>query len=195
MTIDTLVRDYGPRLERLCARVAGEPDLAKDAYQESLLQMHRALPRFDGRSSLYTWAFRIALNVSLNAVRGNQRRNARLGEPSRPLQSSDDPDVSCVRTFRARIVEEALRRLPAAHRVALTLHDLEEMPATEVAAALAITPVAVRQRVSRARRALRAMIAEEFGRRRLAVDGIEDVACVSGLFAETTDNGFAASAS
>jgi RNA polymerase sigma-70 factor (ECF subfamily) len=76
--------------------------------------------------------------------------------------------------------------LPEGQRLALTLHDLEEMTAPETAAALGIPVTAVKARVHRARRRLRERIAREFAARGVEIEAIETIGCVSGLFERPT---------
>ena len=189
---EQFVSESGRRLEALCRRVTGDEELGRDAYQEALLQINASLPRFDGKSSLYTWAFRITLNVALNVQRSARRRDAHVTREEAAASvavavaettAEGNPDVGCVQSFRARIVEEALLRLPDAQRIALTLHDLEEMTAAEVASLLAINANAVKQRVHRARGALREVLEREFRARGVAIEALDSIGCVSGLFA------------
>jgi RNA polymerase sigma-70 factor (ECF subfamily) len=171
--------EYEPRLLAVSRRLVRSEDEARDAVQESLIQIDRSLPRFEGGSSLYTWAFRIAVNVCLNLQRG-LRANATHVELDAEAESAEpDPDTMCVQTFRASVVERAMRRLPDAQRVALALCDLEEMTAPEAAAVLGIDANAVKARVRRGRAALRELIAQEYRRRGVNVDNLGAITCVS----------------
>lgn len=181
---------HGARLATACRRLVRRQDDAEDALQEVLVQVDRGLPGFRGEATLYTWAFRIAVNVCVNrhrTLRDRAHHVALEDEEGRLVASpgqGGDPDVSCVTAFRVWLVEQALLSLPEGQRRALTLHDLEEMTAAETGALLGIDANAVKQRVHRGRRALRERIAREFAARGLAIDDLGALGCVSGLFEE-----------
>lgn len=190
---------YGARLAAACRRLTGNAADGEDALQEVLIQVDRGLAGFRGEADPYTWAFRIAVHVCLNRRRGLRARavHVDLDDAGDALTAGPseggDPDGSCATTFRAWVVERALLDLPAGQRQALTLHDLEEMTAAETGALLGIDANAVKQRVHRGRKALRERIAREFARRGVAIDAVESMGCVSGLFSETLAGGEPAS--
>ena len=70
---EVVVRTYQGDLYRLAYRFTRNMEDAKDLAQEAFLRAYRALSRFDGRSSLYTWLYRITLNLCLNHRRGKPR--------------------------------------------------------------------------------------------------------------------------
>lgn len=70
---EVVVRTYQGDLYRLAYRFTRNMEDAKDLAQQAFLRAYRALPRFDGRSSLYTWLYRITLNLCLNHRRGKPR--------------------------------------------------------------------------------------------------------------------------
>jgi RNA polymerase sigma-70 factor (ECF subfamily) len=71
LTVESIVKDLGTRLFNLAYRICGDEFLAEDLLQESLLQIHKALPSFRGESSAHTWAYKITLNTCLKRSRGN----------------------------------------------------------------------------------------------------------------------------
>ena len=83
--LDDLLRRNQPRLWAVCRRLTGSDADADDAAQDALVAIVRALPSFDGRSRFATWAYRIAVNASLDELRRRRRRP----EPGLP----GDPDV------------------------------------------------------------------------------------------------------
>src|SRR5690606_4783094 len=123
-------------------RLTGSVADGEDAWQETMIQVDRALPSFRGESALSTWAFRIATHVCLNRRRGLAARATHVdletgaAEIAAAPADGGDPDAGCVSSFRAWVVEKALLALPEGQRAALTLHDLEEMTAAETGAVL-----------------------------------------------------------
>src|SRR4029453_15245487 len=79
-----LVEAHRQELHAPCSRMLGSVHDAEDALQEALLRAWRGLPRFEGRSSLRSWLYRIATNTCLNAIRSTARRAP--AEPTPPIQ-------------------------------------------------------------------------------------------------------------
>ncbi|MBI40007.1 MAG: RNA polymerase subunit sigma-70 [Leptospiraceae bacterium] len=150
------IKEYQTRLYNLCFRMLGNYDDAIDALQESYVQIDRSLPGFKRQSSLYTWAYRVSLNVILNFRKKRSNHNARhsgqeMPEISRP---EDDPDKMCEEKYRKYLVHQALQKLPRAQRCPLIMHDLDGFSFAEIAEAVQSTPGAVKVKVFRARKTL-----------------------------------------
>jgi RNA polymerase sigma-70 factor (TIGR02960 family) len=169
-----LVETHRRPLHLHCYRMVGSVQDAEDLVQETLLSAWRGLGAFNGEAQLRTWLYRIATNVSLNALRTRSRRprTARADPP--PVEPShvgepDDvepyPDALLDRSAEpaARYEERetvelafvaALQRLPARQRAVLVLRDVLGFRATEVARTLDTTVVAVNSALQRARAAV-----------------------------------------
>jgi RNA polymerase sigma-70 factor (ECF subfamily) len=160
-----------------CYRMLGSVSDAEDQVQETLIRAWRSYERFEGRSSLRTWLYRIATNVCLRALENRARRPlpSGLGAPSpdadRPL-AADQAEVPWLEPFPdtllrsdpadpASIVESrantrlaliaALQYLPARQRAVLILRDVLQWRAVEVAELLGTTTTAVNSALQRAR--------------------------------------------
>jgi RNA polymerase sigma-70 factor (ECF subfamily) len=161
----------------------GSVDDADDALQEILVRAWRGLPRFEGRSSLRTWLYRIATNACLNRL---ERRPARTvpfdfgpaagaGEgPGELLDESlwlgpypdrflaDEEAGPEAAALRAESVElafvAALQRLPARARAVLILRSVLDYPAQETADMLGISVAAANSTLQRARSSLRSQV-------------------------------------
>ncbi len=151
----------------LAARLLGDGEEARDVAQEVFLQVYRRLGRFEGRSSLKTWIYRIVVNQCHNRRRfwhrhGRDREDA-LDErfmPSRaPGSRLPGPYEQACAHERARTVQRALLGLPFQQRSVLVLREVEGLSCEEVAAALGIPDGTVKSRLSRAREALRRRLA------------------------------------
>jgi RNA polymerase sigma-70 factor (ECF subfamily) len=170
-----------------CYRMLGSAEEAEDLVQETYLRAWRSYDRFEGRSSVRTWLYRIATNVCLTAIERRSRRPlpSGLGAPAehpdaqlmagmevpwlQPLPaallagSHDDP--AAMATARAGIrlaFVAALQYLSARQRAVLILRDVLELPAAEVADLLSTTTTAVNSGLRRARAQLaEALPAEE----------------------------------
>ena len=72
--LEALLRAHQPQIHAVCRRITGNDADALDATQEALIAVVRGLPRFDGRSRVSTWVYRIATNASLDELRRRGRR-------------------------------------------------------------------------------------------------------------------------
>lgn len=154
----------------LAARLLGDGEEARDVAQDVFLQVYRQLGRFQGRSSLKTWIYRIVVNQCHNRRRLWSRRgrskqdelDERLAVPA-AVAARDGwhagPYERAVQGERARQVQAALLRLSFEQRSVLVLREIEGLSCEEVAVALALPEGTVKSRLSRAREALRRLLA------------------------------------
>lgn len=154
--LDQLLRRHYDRIHAVCRRIAGSTRDADDACQEALIKIVRSLPRFDGRSSFGTWAYRIATNASLDELRKRQRRPTLhvVGEDDRPETADPTADVYTESFPDQLVLHDALERLPEDLRVAVVMRDVADFDYAEIADALDIPLGTVKSRISRGRAAL-----------------------------------------
>ena len=141
-----------PRLRRFALALTGSDAAADDVIQQTLLQIHLSRARFVRGAPVIPWAYGIARNV----IRDSRRRAATeqklapdAPEPAMPL-ADDELD----RKRRRRVLDEEIARLPEALREVFLLVNVEELPISEVAGVLGITPANVKVRAFRARKLL-----------------------------------------
>jgi RNA polymerase sigma-70 factor (ECF subfamily) len=153
----------------LAARLLGDAEEARDVAQEVFLQVYRQLERFQGRSSLRTWIYRIVVNRCHNRRRFWQRRRREREQPlDEQLVSGSEAASQTGRSGTAASPFEHVRRRELAARVqaallelrfdqraVLVLREVEGLSSEEVAGALGIPEGTVKSRLSRARGALR----------------------------------------
>ena len=164
-----------------CYRMLGSIFEAEDAVQETMLRAWKGLKRFEGRSALRSWLYRIATNVCLDMISGRERR-ARpmdLGPAREPIEANlqtlpeitwiepapdtlvvqeggDPAEVAVAReTIRLAFVA-ALQRLPAKQRATLLLCEVLRWQASEVAELLETSVASVNSALQRARATLEA---------------------------------------
>jgi RNA polymerase sigma-70 factor (ECF subfamily) len=154
--LDQLLRRHYDRIHAVCRRIAGTTRDADDACQEALIKIVRSLPRFDGRSSFGTWAYRIATNASLDELRKRQRRPAlhAVDDEHRPETADPTADDYTERFPDRLVLDEALDDLPEDLRVAVVLRDVADLDYAEIAAVLDVPIGTVKSRISRGRAAL-----------------------------------------
>lgn len=181
---DELVAPLRPELHAHCYRMLGSVHDADDALQETLLKAWRAADRFEGRSSVRTWLFRVATNTCLDAVRARGRRAlpTDLGPSSTTVAVDDAPrtDVAWLgpwptppdaRAVQREAVElafvAALQHLPPNQRAVLLLVEVLAFSAAEIAAIMATTTASVTSALQRAR----AQVGDALPRPAAAYDG------------------------
>ena len=154
----------------LAARLLGDAEEARDVAQEVFLQVHRQLHRFEGRSTLKTWIYRITVNQCSNRRRLWRRRRrdreqaldeglSSGGATDRLGRGDVSPFEEARRRERARRVQAALLCLRFEHRTVLLLREVEGLSCDEIAAALGVPEGTVKSRLSRAREAMRRRLA------------------------------------
>ncbi len=163
-----LVRLHQRRVYACAVQMLGDAGEAEDAVQEAFLRAWRALGRFDGRSELSTWLYRICVNVCLNTLR-RRRRNAhadiadpRIPEPpADPSQGSTDPVIAVESAELYRRISRALDQLSPSLRATVVLVLMQGVAHKEAAEILGCPEGTVAWRVHEARRRLRAALADE----------------------------------
>src|SRR5213080_2987170 len=113
---------HAPHIDAVVRRLCGDPELAADISQEVWMQIFRALPSYRGDSQFGTWAHRIAVNRTLNALR-KTRRLAAIETDVNEDTVSFEPDTD--RSFIAASIEEAAAKLSPGARAVFLLHDVE----------------------------------------------------------------------
>lgn len=149
---------YAPRLDALIFRLCGDFDLAADIAQEVWVQIFRALPTFRGDSKFITWAHRIAVNRTLNALRGLSRsdRMVDIEQMSGELFRDGYEDVNSI--FLGETIRDAVKHLSPGARSVFVLHDIEGHTHEEVAQIMGITSGGSKSQLFKARAKLRGML-------------------------------------
>lgn len=148
---------HAPHIDMVVRRlVGGDADLAADIAQEVWIQIFRALPSYRGDSQFSTWAHRIAVNRTLNALR-KTRRLANIETEVDEHTASVEPDHD--RSFVAQSIEEAAAKLSPGARAVFTMHDVEGYTHEEIAEQLGITPGGSKSQLFKARGKLRKLLA------------------------------------
>jgi len=154
---DATARAQAGAILAFLTRYVGDRDTAEDLLQETLIRMQRALPGFEGRSSVRTWSFAIASRVAADYLRHPDRRAriVELDEAAELADAAPGHDAQLVAEDMNDCIRGNIDSLPDRYRSALILHDLEGLSIEQVAEVCACTVATAKIRVHRARRRLR----------------------------------------
>jgi RNA polymerase sigma-70 factor, ECF subfamily len=148
---------HAPHIDAVVRRLVGDDlDLAADVAQEVWIQIFRALPQYRGESQFGTWAHRIAVNRTLNALR-KTRRLAKIETDVEEDTAMVEPDPE--RSLTMATIEGAAARLSPGARAVFLLHDVEGYTHEEIAERLGITSGGSKSQLFKARAKLRTLLA------------------------------------
>jgi RNA polymerase sigma-70 factor (ECF subfamily) len=169
------VEAYSTQIYRLALRILSDPQDAEDVLQETFLKAYRSLPEFEGRSSLSTWLYRIAVNEALMLARKRKPEAVSIDEQAEttegelePVQITDWcclPENELLSAEARRFLDQAIDRLPETLRVVFVLRDIQGLSIKETAEALELSETAVKTRLLRARLNLREQLSSYYSER------------------------------
>jgi len=167
---DLLVAAYQDRIYGLLYNMTSNREDAEDLVQEVFLKAYEALPRFKGKSSFYTWVYRIAVNRAINFVKKRKRRaglsldDVDLALERDPalvqLAGSDTPERGLQLNELQEKLNKALQTLSEKHRTVVVMHDIQGIPHHEIGEILGCSAGTVRSRLFYARQQLQAQLSD-----------------------------------
>ena len=163
LAFEELVRIHADRLYGVVLRLCATPHEAEEVTQETFIRAWRAIARFDGRSQLFTWLYRIGVNEAkrrLERGEGALRTVSLEESPGDPPDLSEAPEAHAERDALRAALERAVRALPLAYRAPLVLRDIEGLTTGEAAQILGISEAALKSRLHRARALVRHALEE-----------------------------------
>ena len=170
-----LVDEYSSPIYRLGLRMLGNPQDAEDVLQNTFISALTNIHKFEGRSSIATWLYRIASNEALMLLR-RKKPEVNLDdieggdddEDLRPRQFVDWsalPEDELLSGEGKNFLDEAIDQLPESLRIVFLLRDVEGLSIKETAEALNLTETNVKTRLLRARMFLREKLSVYHGER------------------------------
>jgi RNA polymerase sigma-70 factor (ECF subfamily) len=199
-TFDDVVERHRGELYAYCYRMLGSPHDAEDALQDALIGAWKGYERFEGRSSVRSWLYRIATNACLKQIERTPQRiltpdfgaafdqvhdlgAPQIGqswlEPWPGSDTSDDPEAAYLRREGVELAFVAsLQHLPGTQRAVLVLREVLQFSAQETADLLDTTPAAANSALQRARNTVQQRARERSQQQELAdlgEDGIREV--------------------
>lgn len=169
-----LVDAYSIQIYRLAMKMLGSEQDAEDVLQNTFMKALQAIDGFEGRSSLSTWLYRIAVNEALMLVRRHKPTIPVAmdyedeEEIQHPTQFTDWcclPEDELLSAESKGYLDEAIRNLPEKLQIVFLLRDIEGLSIRETSEALDLTETAVKTRLLRARLNLREQLSTYYGER------------------------------
>ncbi len=170
-----LVERYQGRAFRLALRVMRDEEQAKDVVQEAFLKVYRSLDRFEGRSSFYTWFYRIVMNLCLDQKRRQPPGRLVEWDEGHALETPVGTGLDAVDPTHQRatgpagdlerlelrtVLHSAIEELPDEARRTLLLREVDGLSYAEISKVLGIPKGTVMSRLHHARRRVRALLEE-----------------------------------
>ena len=187
---ETLIDAYSPALLRVAMGYVRNRSVAEEVVQECWLGVVRGIDRFEGRSSLKSWIFKILTNtaqtkgererrtVPLSSLASNGDSNGQAVDPDRFLSEDHDrypghwalgptpwptPDEGLLAGETRQVILRAIEKLPRAQQAVITLRDIQGWPSEEVCEALELSEGNQRVLLHRARSRVRTALEDYFG--------------------------------
>lgn len=167
---DELVRRYHGKLYGVLYNMTGNKEDAEDMIQEVFITAYKALPRFEGKASFYTWLYRIAVNRTINFLKKRKNRaTLSLEEMDTAVErdeayvermARDNPFRDATLTELQEKLNKAIMALSENHRAVVVLHDIEGVPHEEIGKMLGCSSGTIRSRLFYARRELQSLLSE-----------------------------------
>ncbi len=154
---EILVIRYQERIHRILFRFVRDEELSKDLTQETFIKIYNSIRNFEGRSSFYTWLYRITVNTALDYM-GTSKYN--IGKRSIPIDyvhartSRNSPEKELLSKELMTEIIKAIDALPHELKVSITLREFEGFSYNEIAEVEGCPIGTVRSRLFRAREEL-----------------------------------------
>ncbi|MEO2267957.1 sigma-70 family RNA polymerase sigma factor [Pseudoalteromonas sp. YIC-656] len=141
-----LVRQHEKRLYNQCIRLLRHPDDALDVMQETFISAYQGLNKFDGRSQLHTWLFRIAYNKAAEHFRRHREHQSidSVAEPSSNVLHMERPLMQAQQNQQ---IVEHLAKLPFEQRVVVEMKFFQHCTFEEIAQQLDVSPNTAKTRL------------------------------------------------
>ena len=155
---DRLFRRHSAFVYNACLGILGDPDDARDAMQETFVQLWKSLPGFKGQSKFSTWLYRIAVNKCVDLLRGKPK-----WETPSSIDWIDDAGDSFGDCLIEQQVRQTVLKLKPEYRAVMVLYYFQQLSYDEIADSLGCSFDQVRIRLHRARKAFRTLYTQGGG--------------------------------
>jgi RNA polymerase sigma-70 factor (ECF subfamily) len=162
-SFDVLVRRYQRKIYFVAYRMVKSHDAADDVAQDTFINAYGAIKSFKIGRNLYTWLYRICMNLAINHLKRSKFMvsESQFEERTSPLEreaAASDPAEDFASRELERKIEQAIDSLPPKHKAVLVLRVYEDLSYEEIAQTLKISVGTVMSRLFRARARLQEML-------------------------------------
>ncbi|SDQ07989.1 sigma-70 family RNA polymerase sigma factor [Virgibacillus salinus] len=166
--IEEIMDLYGDEIKRLIYTYVKNNADTDDVTQEVFVKVYQKLSTFQGKSTLRSWIYSIAINKSKDHLRSWESRNKRLKEKlSQSAQfmekPGETPEEQIIRQYESSDLLNQVMGLPVKYREIIILYYFKELSTTEIGHALNMKEVSVRTRLNRGREKLKQLLSLERG--------------------------------
>jgi RNA polymerase sigma-70 factor (ECF subfamily) len=170
---EELIRRYQRQVANLIYLTMGNREEVDDLTQEVFIRVYRSLHRFEHSASVFSWIYRITMNLCIDEIRRRKiKRTLSLEfftdhtlERERQSKETSNAEDDLLLKEKKRMVSNALQRLSPLHRQIILLREYEDLTYEEIAKTLRISTQAVKSRIFRAREELRTLLKDYFKER------------------------------
>src|SRR4029077_10373742 len=152
-----LVTKYRTKIFSMVCCIVGNENDAWDIAQEGFLKAWRSIHRFEGRSSFYTWLYRLTVNLAIESLRRKGRREEVELDDAIPC-SLPSPSANYQRNEIRQHINAALAQLSPEHRAVIVLKEIEDLQYQEIAEILNLSIGTVMSRLFYGRKKLKSML-------------------------------------
>lgn len=155
-----LIGQHQGIVHKVCTMYVDNEEERRDLFQEILIQLWKAYPRFRGEAKITTWMYRVALNTAISFFRKEKRKPARLSLSDASLQIPDRP-YDYEYEEKIRFLKQAIEQLTKIERAIMMLY-LEDKEYAEIAETIGITQNYVRVKMNRIRNKLKKILTKQW---------------------------------
>ncbi|MCM8809851.1 MAG: sigma-70 family RNA polymerase sigma factor [Candidatus Omnitrophica bacterium] len=168
---EELVRRTQNKIYNLGLKILGNKDDAADLLQETYIKAYESLPNFEGKSSFYTWLYKIATNFALMKLRKEKYKKISIDEIKQASNGnykfeisdwSNNPHIQYKNEELKDILNEAINSLPPKYKTIFILHDIDGLSISEISEILSLSISTIKTRIHRSRLYLREKLSEYF---------------------------------
>ena len=133
---DQLMREYSPELYNFILRIVSNTEDAQDILQDTFVRVWEKSHQFKGKSSVKTWIFRIAINLSYTHLKKRKRWSLSILDEIKSLISGSDPVRDTEREYNSALLEKSLAFLTPRQHAVVVARIYEDLPFAQIGAAL-----------------------------------------------------------
>lgn len=159
--IEYLMRRYGDQVLRIAYLYLRNVEEAKDAAQEVFLKVFASLKKFQGKSSAYTWIYRITVNLCRDKLRKKYRFKWQPLKNEWELSAALNTEEQALRNLEKKFLFEAVMMLPVTFREVIVLYYLYQFNVRKIAEVTGTNPALVKIRLYRGRQKLKKILKEK----------------------------------